>query len=141
MNSNPYRISSITDFIDRIKDIAAGCDDRYTQQKLDDLTAAEGKAKAYDEGFKAGSAQKPLTNFGYTPYQSIKVVVLSQQVMDAAMYYFPKQQKINAIKEVRTLTGMGLKDAKDAVDSLWQQEMDKQHNEAQHIDYNLSVKY
>lgn len=34
--------------------------------------------------------------------------------------YYPSRRKIETIKEIRTITGCGLKEAKDFVESVWQ---------------------
>ncbi len=120
--NNPYRIFNL---IAKIRVITDDCTDLYTKSKLQDVLLDDVKADAWDAGFKAGKTEH--TTFGYQPL--VKVVALPQHVIHAAMVYFPSK-KINAIKEVRNITLMDLKDAKDVVDSLFAQEMDKQHANA-----------
>jgi ribosomal protein L7/L12 len=56
----------------------------------------------------------PLTQFAAEPVPSMPTAAVEQEIRQMLM----QQQKIHAIKRVRELTGMGLKEAKDYVDSL-----------------------
>lgn len=117
---NPY---SYTDLMGEIKYIMQDCSDSYTKDRLNAIVNSEALAKAYEEGFNACKVQQSYLT------STTKLVVLPQSAIDAAMQYFPSK-KINAIKALRNATGFGLKDSKDAVDALFEQEMDKLHQSA-----------
>lgn len=75
-----------------------------------------------DEGEALHYIRNEPSSVGFTvlPMHTGKIVdSVSSQIDRIVEDFGPKGQKIQAIKEVRTVTGWGLKESKDAVDQRW----------------------
>lgn len=92
----------MTMYTQEAQEIAARLD--RIEQKLDALIALMGNAKS--------SHLSPLTD------PSTPMDPLHDPRFSEVRSYIQQQQKINAIKAHRELTGMGLKESKDAVEDL-----------------------